>query len=129
MKKYSASVILAGLVSIVVLAHFVFAADRPRVAADAERREVGSLLPGTKYVITAQLECEVHEVDENAVLVTVTAIREADQGVPMLSKVPYISRQFKNLGVARTETRVIISIPKDRIETIRSVEAEGRGNQ
>jgi len=78
------------------------------------------LLPS---VVTAQFECEIHEVNEEAILVAVTAMRKANQDV-LLLKVPNIKRKFKNTGVRSSEMDVIVCIPKDRIKTIRPVQAK-----
>jgi len=125
MKNNSASMVLAALASIVVLAHFVFAGDRP---ANANRSEEASLVPGTQCVVTAQLECKIHEVNEKAILVAVSAIREANQDSPVL-KVPYVNRVFKNSGIQSTEMEVIVRISKDRIKTIRPVQAKEKLKQ
>ena len=78
------------------------------------------LVPGTKCTITVELECEVKEVDKDTVQVTVVAIEEGEQGVPVCSNLPHLDRLFKNVGVGRRETKAIVPIPKDRIKQIRS---------
>jgi hypothetical protein len=151
-KRFTLALVSALVAVGLLLAPFVFAADRTRDAATGDgviesdaaidrqiegecpwgRAPVGrptrvgnaginkalEVSPGTKCVITAELECEIHAVNEDVVLVTVTAIREAEQGVPMLTKLPHTNRLFKNVGVGRTETRVVLSISKDRIKVI-----------
>ena len=105
------------IVSLTVV-NIVYAANPAQSTPTAERGEAVDVAPGTKCLVTAALECEIKEITEDAVSISVTAIREAAQGVPKLSKVPYTNRLFKNVGVARTEIQVVLSIPKDRIKQI-----------
>jgi hypothetical protein len=124
MTKRRALAILSASMALGLLpALFVGAADSTQEQSAEDRTDALDLQPGTKCVVTADLECEIAEVNGNAVLVNVKAIREADQGVPMLDKLPYTSRLFKNVGVGRTETNVVISIPRDRIRGIAPIRA------
>jgi hypothetical protein len=108
-----------------LLVHCLFASDATGDTKTGQVDPPADLVPGTKCVITARLECEIHEVDKDAVLVAVTAIREAEQGVPMLSKVPNSHRLFKNVGVARTETKVVLRIPKDQVKAVTPIRDAG----
>lgn len=125
MNKLSATVVCSALLSIFVLAHFVFAVDRQ---VDGNDSEAAGLLPGTKCVVTAQFECEIHEVNEEEILVAVTAIRRANQNNPVF-KVPYVKRVFKNTGVRSSAMDVIVRIPKDRIKMIEPIRAKAKSAQ
>jgi hypothetical protein len=94
------------------------AADSTQSTPAGAQNDAADIEPGMKCLVTAALECEIKEVTEDKILIYITAIREAEQGVPMLSKVPYTSRLFQNVGVANVETRVVFSIPRDRIKQI-----------
>ena len=114
-----ASTIFSALVAVGLMAvNIVYAANPAQNMPAAEPGESADGAPGTKWLVTADLECEIKGITEDAVSISVTAIREVEQGVPMLAKLPYTNRLFKNVGVARTETRVILNIPKDRIKQI-----------
>lgn|GEM_PF-6545631 len=82
-------------------------------------------MPGAKCLVTAQLECEISEVDQDSIHVTVSAIRKTMQGTPILSKVPYTNRLFKNTGVQETPMEVVVRIPKDQIRTITRTQTVG----
>jgi hypothetical protein len=82
------------------------------------------LLPGQKCVIATELTCEVNEVEKDAILVSVSVLQEKERGVPAATKLPYASRFFKNVGIARTETEALLRIPKDQIEAITTICSE-----
>ncbi len=106
---------LATLVLGLSLTNFMIAADSPENQKPAPIAETESLTPGTKCTVTVDLACEIHEVKDETVVIRVTALREAEHGVPMLGNLPYTERLFKNTGGARTETDVLLAVPRDRI--------------
>ncbi len=115
MKRISASNTLVALAVFAVLVHIVSAGDLPREIVGSNEL---ILVPGAKCLITAQLECEISQVDEDSIHVTVSAIRKTMQGTPILSELPYANRLFKNTGVENTEIEVVIRIPKHQVTTI-----------
>ena len=119
-RHVSAAFFLAFAVSLLTVVNVLQAAGPvPDLPAALEAGEAADLAPGGKWMVSADLECEIIKVTEKAVLVSVTAMHgEAEQGIPMFSKVPYVARMFKNVGVVQVETKVVLSIPKDRIKQI-----------
>lgn len=122
MATHNAPIILSFLLAMGLLqARVLDAADATQATAANAQDAAADIEPGAKCLITAPLECEIKEVVEDKILIYVTGNREAEQGIPMLSKVPYTNRLFKNVGVANVETRVVLSIPRDQIKHIEPI--------
>jgi hypothetical protein len=119
MKRISASYVLSALALITVLMHFVVAGESPATTGGVQKTQ---LVPGTKCVVTAQLECEISEVDQDSIHVTISAIQKTMHGTPILKKVPYPNRLFKSTGVSDTKMEVVLQLSKDQITAIKPVQ-------
>lgn len=59
------------------------------------------------------ISSSIIEETDNEFVVELTITGRSEQGVPMLSKIPYVSRLFKNVGVGRVTTSV--AVPKHQV--------------
>ncbi len=100
------TLIVGSLAVLCVLSH-------PLCAEEAEALHPPAAKPST---ITVPLSGEIVGETEDEVHVAVWITASNERGVPMLSKVPYVSRLFKNVGVARE--KVIIKVPRSQFETV-----------
>jgi hypothetical protein len=66
----------------------------------------GDVIAGT---ITTRLK-DGHALLLNPDLITVTQARMTNEAPPIVSKVPYINRLFKNTGIGRESSRVVILV-------------------
>ena len=79
----------------------------------------GVPVPFTQYIQSPQIETATIEKKDltipaggHAVLVGPARVREARQefGPPVLSKIPYVNRMFKNVGIGRETTRTVLIV-------------------
>ena len=72
--------------------------------------------------VTATIVGTVKHADEDELLIEVTSTRTVEQGVPHLSKLPYVNRLFKNVG--RAQSTAVIRVPRSQVTAITSCENE-----
>jgi len=70
--------------------------------------------------VTATIVGTVKHADAKEVLIEVTSTRKVQQGVPLLSKIPYVNRTFKNVGVAKSVA--VIRVPRSQVTAITTCE-------
>ena len=88
----------------------------------AKATAIGGLRTGARFAVEARLEGEFRGISGNMALFAVKTNLDTEQGVPILSKVPYVSRLFKNVG--RVETEVIVAIPHEHITSVQPIGAD-----
>jgi hypothetical protein len=115
---------LVGSAIVVMLAiHFVARLRTTGAATAAPGVDAQSLSPGTECTFTASLVGTIHEVTDDAVVFSVNGLEDQECGIPVVSKSPHYDRVFTNVGVVREETRFLLEIPRQRLESLAAEEA------
>ena len=111
-----------------------FASDEFEIPTVASPAEIAALPPGSQVALSRMTETSrfrvtgevLHASSDGVALMNVTREAREEHGTPILSKVPYVNRLFKNTGVGM-ERLPVYWVPIRQIATAQVLQAPPDG--
>ncbi len=87
-----------------------------QIGSADEKQTNGLNLQGDLCLVEGNIVGTIKEISDDDVTIEVVVRREHETGIPMLGKLPYVNRLFKNVGVATQTT--LITLPRSQVKSI-----------